>query len=210
MSEISDLLFDYALGHLSPTEHARVESALTGSVALQEELRELQIALGVLAEASPVIRPSPQHRARLLDSLEAPPVSARAYRALEEVFDLGSRAVAQVLLLLEKAEGWTESGVPGFSFAHFAGGPRTAGLECGLIRLSAGFEFPRHRHQGEEITLVVRGAYTDLSSGQIYRAGDISKMAAGTEHGFRVHPESDLVYAILMVPDAVEIFWPTP
>lgn len=210
MTEVSELLFDYALGQLDSAEAARVEAALQQSEALRAELGLVQAALGLLSTALPPMTPSPGVRARLLASLDAAKAPSRVEAVLGEVFDLGAQAVRDVLALIERAADWTQSGVPGFSFIHFAGGPKTAGLECGLIRLSAGFVFPRHRHLGDEVTLVVKGRYTDLSSKEVFGPGDVSRRANGTEHSFRVHPEEELVYAILMKPDAVEIFWPEP
>lgn len=54
----------------------------------------------------------------------------------------------------------------------------TAGAS--LMRLAGGRALPLHDHEGEEITLVLSGAYADASG--IYRRGEIAFAHAGVEH----------------------------
>jgi anti-sigma factor ChrR (cupin superfamily) len=63
--------------------------------------------------------------------------------------------------------------------------------------MPASFEWPRHRHTGQERVLILEGAYRD-SSGRLYRAGDIHEMGADTEHGFTVLPDSPLLLALVL------------
>jgi putative transcriptional regulator len=50
-----------------------------------------------------------------------------------------------------------------------------------LMRLAGGRAVPLHDHEGDELTLVLRGAYGDESG--VYRAGEIAFASAGVEHG---------------------------
>lgn len=57
-----------------------------------------------------------------------------------------------------------------------------------LMRLEGGRALPLHDHEGEEITLVLRGAYADASG--VYRRGEIAFARAGVEHSPHA-PEGD-------------------
>lgn len=52
--------------------------------------------------------------------------------------------------------------------------------ELRLIKVAAGQKIPQHAHSGEEMTLVLRGAYQD-ETGR-YEAGDVADLYGATEH----------------------------
>jgi putative transcriptional regulator len=49
-----------------------------------------------------------------------------------------------------------------------------------LIKVSPGMALPEHGHRGHELTLVLRGAYSDASG--TYRAGDVADLDENIEH----------------------------
>jgi putative transcriptional regulator len=49
-----------------------------------------------------------------------------------------------------------------------------------LLRIGAGRAMPEHGHGGEELTLVIEGAYADVTG--TYRRGDIQDVGEGVEH----------------------------
>lgn len=49
-----------------------------------------------------------------------------------------------------------------------------------LLKVAPGTKLPRHGHDGEELTLVLKGSYRD--AGDVFRAGDISDLDDQTEH----------------------------
>ena len=52
--------------------------------------------------------------------------------------------------------------------------------ELRLIKVAPGMALPEHGHRGNELTLVLRGAYTDASG--TYRAGDVADLDQDVEH----------------------------
>lgn len=55
-----------------------------------------------------------------------------------------------------------------------------------LIKLAPGARLPRHRHRGEELTLVLRGAYHDEHAK--YSVGDLSDLDDEVEHSVVADP----------------------
>ncbi|MGQ0457586.1 MAG: ChrR family anti-sigma-E factor [Hyphomicrobium sp.] len=52
--------------------------------------------------------------------------------------------------------------------------------ELRLIKVAPGMALPEHGHRGNELTLVLRGAYSDASG--LYRAGDVADLDEEVEH----------------------------
>jgi quercetin dioxygenase-like cupin family protein len=140
-------------------------------------------------------------RARLLTALVEPAERyAPLYRKLVELFDL---PVAELRRIFERAVApaeWQPGPLPWVSLLHFAGGPRVATADTGLVRLKAGSVFPRHRHQGTESVLVVDGCYED-ETGRVYRAGDLHPMEPGSEHRLHVSKDGDVLLAVVLHAD---------
>lgn len=49
-----------------------------------------------------------------------------------------------------------------------------------LLKVAPGTALPEHDHSGSELTLVLRGSYSDGTG--TYKAGDVADMASGTAH----------------------------
>lgn len=60
--------------------------------------------------------------------------------------------------------------------------PLTPGAKARLhlLKVSPGAMLPEHEHAGSELTLVLRGSYSDASGR--YAAGDVADMEPGTQH----------------------------
>lgn len=52
--------------------------------------------------------------------------------------------------------------------------------ELRLIKVAPGQALPEHGHRGDEMTLVLRGAYSDASG--VYKVGDVADLDEGVEH----------------------------
>lgn len=138
------------------------------------------IALGVAA-----ISPRPDLRERLLAS------SARAHRfddleaRVAQLLDVSRETAAQFLLSIDgPAEGWSPGPRPAVALLHVDGGPAVRDAVTGFVRVDVGGEFPEHAHVGDEVVLVLQGAFED-SDGRRYGAGDEAVMPAGSTHHFR-------------------------
>jgi hypothetical protein len=196
MSAARDQLLEYALGLLAPAEKEAIDRAISGDPALRSELEAVQESLGSLALGLPPVIPAPSTRARLLASLAADRFAPFLGR-FAQLADLAETKARELLRKIDDATAWAAEGLDGFAFMHFAGGPRVAGADAGFVKAVPGFEFPRHRHLGEEHVLVLEGAFLDTSDNTIARSGDLVIKPAGSVHGYVVQPGPELLYAIV-------------
>jgi putative transcriptional regulator len=60
-----------------------------------------------------------------------------------------------------------------------------------LLRIGPGRAMPEHGHGGEELTLVLRGSYTDHTG--TYRAGDVADLDEDIEHQPKVDSDVDCI-----------------
>jgi len=74
-------------------------------------------------------------------------------------------------------------------------GVSSAGVEARLIRLSAGGGVPAHDHEGDELTLVLEGAFSDEHG--VYRHGDVCEAGPGLDHNPRVEGDQECICLIV-------------
>jgi putative transcriptional regulator len=84
---------------------------------------------------------------------------------------------------------------PGIERADLIG--RTPGLSAFMMRLGPGVRVPRHTHDGDELTLVLGGAYQD-EIGR-FATGDVADLNDATTH--RPHAERDGPCLCLVIVD---------
>ena len=161
--------------------------------------------LSALASALPPVAPSPGTRARLVAALAGPDRFRLFFADLARRFDLSIDAVAGVVSRIDDPEAWLPSPVPLVRLIHFSAGPALSGADTGLVRIPAGMVFPRHRHRGPELVVVLEGSMYD--GGRLYQPGDVSERPADSVHDYQAGPDRDLVfivahYGIDLLPDA--------
>jgi hypothetical protein len=188
--ELFDLVPEYVLGTLAEADSLRLEAGLASSPLLAREVDDVRALLAGAADLLPPVPPDPAVRERLLRSLgSADRFAAFAARAAG-LLDLSIETVRALFARIDDPAAW-EPGLPGMSMQHFAAGPRFATADAGFVRLQPGMAFPRHRHLGPEVTLVLEGAMRD--GDRIYGPGDILEMAEGSVHEYSATPERELV-----------------
>ncbi len=164
--------------------------------ALEDDASSLPSALelsAVLPLALPALDAT--GRERLLASVTPLPLRyAPFFERLATLWDLTPERVEALLLQAAEPESWRKPGLPGLRVIDVQPGPRLAGARATLTRFAAGMRFPKHRHTGPEALLVLEGSYID-ESGRRVSAGDVHKMAPGSEHWFRVTKELPCVAA---------------
>ena len=115
-------------------------------------------------------------------------------------FDLSAERARQLLEAAQappEGDGWSEIPVPGVRLYHFDGGPRVAEADCGLVHLAPGVAFPRHRHIGDERSLVLSGS-AEESGGARWEPGDLVHRPAGSVHWFRAVGSEPYVFAVVL------------
>lgn len=151
-------------------------------------------ALAAVAAALPAEVPPPALRARLLATLASPDRFRAFFDELARQFDLTVAAVRDLLARIDDPAAWEASPSRHIQLIHFDGGPALAGADAGFVRVAAGKRFPRHSHEGDEMTFVLEGRA--LVGGHAYVPGDMVHATRGDEHEVLAGPERDLVMMV--------------
>ncbi|HXK22388.1 MAG TPA: cupin domain-containing protein [Myxococcota bacterium] len=152
----------------------------------------------VLPDFEPM-RPSEGLRARVLASIEPASRFEGFVARVARLFDLSEPRAREILAVAATVPGpgWIDTPLPGVRFHHFAGGPRVASADCGLVHLAPGTAFPRHRHRGREWNLVLSGS-ADESAGVCWLPGDLLVYETDSIHDFRAHADAPLLLAAIL------------
>ncbi|MDX2232896.1 MAG: ChrR family anti-sigma-E factor [Hyphomonadaceae bacterium] len=178
--EYGALLLDYAVGSVTPAASLLVETHLRLKPGSGAAVAALDAAGGALLEA---IVPTPMAALPLTVTEEprgAPPARAPLLDA-RALIEAASRA-PDGLHWRWRAPALRELRLP---------------VEgASLIRLAGGRAIPAHSHTGDEITLVLRGAYADQAGR--YTVGDIAFAGPDVDHSPQVPPGEDCVCLVAM------------
>lgn len=192
-ANVVDLLPEFALGTLPADEMERVARAVSASPALQQAVEAMIAGLAEeIAVAVPPIEPSPDVRARLLQSVGSVDRFAPFFAAMSEAVDLTVETIRGLCLRIDRPNEWEAGPRPGIHLIHFRPGPRmTAAVDAGLVRMTPGTAFPRHRHLGYEWNMVLEGTLID--GDRIYRPGQVFCYENQSAHEYSAGPGRDLV-----------------
>lgn len=187
-----DLLVDYASGALPAPVSLLVASHLTFCPRCREEVGEFEAVGGLMLEEINPIAMAADALEQALDGLvdddvethqgSAPPTAAK--HAAKHA-DSG----ALPALLVEVMRG----GMDAISWTRRARGVEEANLitddarySASLMRIQPGVSIPNHTHTGAELTLVLRGGFSD--AGGHYGAGDVCHADTDISHAPTADP----------------------
>jgi len=197
--DIHDLIPLHALGALDADEAARVEAAVAADPALRAELEAHRDAAAALGDDLAAVAPSPALRARLLASVDAtvaPGPLDRFAAKVAAMFDVTIDKARMFLGWIDEPARWEATALPWVRQCHLPAGPAWAGADCGLVRMSAGAEFPWHAHDGEELTLVLAGR-ARTSDGEVLGPGDEMRVTADAQHDYVSDPDAgEYIFAV--------------
>jgi putative transcriptional regulator len=160
----------YVLGALDAADRTAFETHQEGCSPCRSRVAEELKTVGALLHGVPSVPPDPRTREELLDLAEAP-----------------------LLPLDLTAIPWQEL-APGVRY-HVHREDASRGVRGCLIWAEPGSRHPRHRHQGAENILVLKGALRDERG--TYGPGQICRSVAGSEHSEEVVPGEDcLCYVV--------------
>ena len=218
-AELLPLIPDYLLGALSREQQRQVDALIAGSPAFRREVDAAAEALAGAALALAPVPPPPALRARLLQTVAGVDRFAPFFDDLVALFELPLGSLKRLLARIDehlaggadKAAPWesTLMGVPlvGAELFHFPVGPRLAamGAAGGVLRVQPDVTFPRHSHNGGEVTFVLEGGY--IADGRTYGPGTRLEVPGGIIHDYRSAPGRDLLLIVLhhgitMLPQA--------
>ncbi len=187
------LLAEYAVGTLPRPLHALIGAHLDLSPHSGKFVSDLEAVFGAeLRDISPVtIDARDKMLADIFDNVtgqDAGPVSAGRdpvfTPALRDYVGISSRDVPWRTVL---------PGVKEYVISS------KGGLEAKLYWIKAGRKMPSHTHDGQEVTLVLSGAFSDMSGH--YRRGDVAIADQDIDHKPVSDPEEDCIcFAVTDAP----------
>ena len=114
------------------------------------------------------------------------------------LFDIELDAASETLRSLEDPAAWGPGLLDGVGLIPVVAGPRFAGAVATFSRFQPGVRFPHHAHVGDEVTIVLDGAYKD-SRGRVVARGDEAYEPAGSDHDFVVLDLGECIAAAIVV-----------
>jgi putative transcriptional regulator len=155
--------------------------------------------LGLEPPSAEALRPDPRLRANVLASTRAATPLAGFAERIAALFDLARERASELLReAATPSAAWESFPVDAVRALHFAGGPRVAAADCGLVRIEAGARFPAHRHLGDEWSFVLLGEAEEEETGARWAPGDLVHRPAGSVHAFRVTSRGPFVFAAVL------------
>lgn len=171
-----ELMARYAAGTLSPAAALVVESHLALCDTCAAAHRDTLALAGVLFEELSPSELDARLFERTLARLDEKRPATRQAQARRPPRDLGIRLPAPIA---ERAtSGWRWMG-PGMAYARLDV-PEDPKTNLVLLKIGAGKRMPTHGHSGEELTLVLQGAFED-EHGRC-AAGDLAEEDGDTHH----------------------------
>ncbi len=179
-----ETLTDYAAGALSLSHSLCVSTHLEHCSECQQQVKKLEILGAQLFEQN---RMPPQELRHLKDQLfaklEQQDTSTEATQTaevVERIKDKGGKIPKSLRQFITKGYDdltWMHLS-PSFKIATLHN--EEGGAQIALTRVKAGAHMPTHTHTGDEITLVLEGAFSDETG--IYRQGDFISRDARHKH----------------------------
>jgi putative transcriptional regulator len=192
------LLLDYASGTLPSPVSLLVATHLTLCPVCRGAVGNIEMIGGALLDGIDPIAMTADALDVALDAVEAAPVET-VESAGSMGHDSRDPGVAPIPLALSAVlDGPTD----GLAWKRRARGIAEVELACAddgyfasLLRIDPGVAIPTHTHEGEEITLVLRGKFTD-EAGQ-YGRGDVCHADAGITHAPVADPDGSCLCLVV-------------
>ena len=192
--DVLERLPELVLGVLPAGDEAALRAEVAASPELQRELTRLTEALVGVAEALPPVAPPPTGRAHLLAALNGPDRFRPFFAELSRRFDLAVDTIRALVARIDDPAAWEATEVPWVKLIHFSGGPALGAADAGFVRVGAGTRFPRHSHNGPEMSFILEGRM--IEGDRVYAPGDVYEASPPLVHDYVVGPERDLVVMV--------------
>ncbi|MDB5526717.1 MAG: transcriptional regulator [Rhizobium sp.] len=183
-----ELLLAYAAGQLSPAPSLVVASHLAMSEASAERLAAFEQLGGALLDEQPMGDVAPDLFERMMARLDMPAQEDQIRIPRDHSsLDIGVELPAP---LAERRIGKWRTVAPGIRFAtvDVAEDPKYKVL---LLRVGPGRALPQHGHTGSELTLILKGCFSD--QGGRYCPGDIDEEDSESNHQPKVDADHECI-----------------
>lgn len=190
---LNALLADYAAGHLNPALHSLVAAHLEMKPDNRSFVSSLEVVHArALEDVAPV---ELSNRQAMLDRIFAAGDRQAAGAVRKPSASLPEALYAYVGRDLEDVK-W-RSVLPGLK--EFRISDKGSETEASLLWIRSGRRMPAHTHDGQEVTLVLKGAFTDTMGH--YGRGDISIADGDIDHRPRADDSGDCIcFAVTDAP----------
>lgn len=188
-------LLAYASGSCPEGVSLVVACHLTYCPACRSELELMEELGGTLLETAPS---SALHPA-LFETLEsaaraAPPAAAPVVVARPAAADVPALPRPLQPYFQDDTLRWRFL-VPGVR--HIPLALSVGGIPARIVKFKPGYLVPDHTHEGLEMVLVFSGALSDSKTGDVFRAGDLSRREEGTEHAQQITHDEPCVCLVV-------------
>lgn len=179
-------LMAFSAGSLDEPYAVVVATHVAMCEACREQVKRIDLIGGALLSAEPAAPLAPQSLDRLLARLDEAEVLERPLPAARK-----DVPVTLSHYLPKGLEGvrWKFSG-PGVAVAHLPSSTSSTGRLM-LLKVAGGRKVPEHSHGGQELTLILKGAYRDRFG--VFAAGDIADHDEDVEHQPIAEPGEDCI-----------------
>jgi len=185
----------YILGIDDVQERARARETIAGSEDFVAHQRATHEALARWSSGAAGTEGEARARERVRERLYGTLWSVERFRPffaeLARSFAIGIDAVVALLRKVDEPSSYQVAPIPGVQFFHFAPGEGCGFAEAGIVKLSKGARFPRHRHVGQEVNFVLEGALID--QGVSHGPGAMVRNGTGSEHDYLAGAQRDLI-----------------
>jgi len=190
------LLVGYASGALEEAQALLVASHIEMCDLCRHTVADAETIGGALVSALTPERMGPDSLARTLARLDDAEAVSSARPSHGNVADVRlPNALRPYLDDDLESLPWRKAGR---QIAHAVLTGRKSGTTARLVRLAPGTVIPQHTHGGEELTLVLTGAFSDERG--VFRRGDVAEVDGGLLHQPVVESEEECMN--LVVTDA--------
>ena len=185
-----DVMMAYAAGNLPEPHALLIATHLSLCPECRKHAVEMEAVGGALLDRLAPAEVAPDALDRVLARLDEPPPPAPG-------------PVPPDPLLPTPLRSYVGRGADGIEWRKLGRGieefrlpiPNTKGYTTRLIRVAAGRDIPSHGHDGEELTLVLAGGFTD--GDQSYRRGDVAGADPTVSHRPVADQDGDCVCLVV-------------
>lgn len=185
----------YILGIDDAQARARTRESVRGSEAFAAHARATEEALARWSNSDAPGERDGHARVLVRERLYGTLFSVERFRPffadLARSFALSIEATVALLRKVDQPSSYEAAPIPGVRFFHFTPGEGCGFVEAGIVKLSQGARFPRHRHLGKEINFVLEGAL--IEDGVSHGPGATVESAPGSEHDYLAGDKRDLI-----------------
>jgi putative transcriptional regulator len=179
-------LMAFSAGTLDEPFAVVISTHLAMCEACREQVRRTDLIGGALLEAEPAAEMSENALERLLGAADGQSIEVRERSAPSHSVPA---PVARYLPNGLDGVRWKFSG-PGVAVADLPSSPSSKSRLM-LLKVAAGRRVPEHSHGGQELTLILRGAYRDRFG--LFATGDIADHDEDVEHQPIAEPGEDCI-----------------